>query len=180
MTKKILLLVGPSASGKSTLGNFLKNDLKIPEIISHTTRKKREGEIDGIDYYFVSPEHFSKISKIENTTYAGNQYGISKEEIETKLTKNDIIFAITDIHGALKIKENYPNQTYILFIKCSFFHSIFRMKKRGDSFKTIFKRSKNFLLNKELSNEIFSDFIIHNHDIKQSKRELVEIINTIH
>ena len=84
MDKRIVLLFGPSGSGKSVLSKKLF-DLGYVELISSTTREPRAGEINGKDYYFLTAEEFEKTKMIEKTQYNGNWYGTEISEIRNKL-----------------------------------------------------------------------------------------------
>lgn len=173
--KKIFIIVGPSGSGKTTLGNYLKK-AGIPELVSHTTRDKREGEIDNISYYFVDKEKFDKIEKIEYSNYSGNYYCLSKKEVENKLCKYDKVFAITDINGLKQIKEKYPKETVSIFIKVTLDEMVKRMNDRGDSKKDIAKRISNAILNDEFKNEKYCDFTIRNDLLCNSIEKLLKIV----
>ena len=113
--KKILVFVGTSGSGKTALVRGLNKD-GIPVIVTHTTREQRVNEFNGIDYHFVSEEEFMNIEKVEYARYAGNYYGISKEEIDSKLSHHNCVAVITSIEGALSIRKNYPLSANLIFV----------------------------------------------------------------
>jgi len=71
----IYVIIGPSGSGKTTLGDYFRS-LGMNELVSHTTRKMRPGEVDGISYHYVTEEEISVIDKIEESVYAGIKYGV--------------------------------------------------------------------------------------------------------
>jgi guanylate kinase len=173
--KKILVLVGPSGSGKDTLGTYLKEN-SVPELISHTTRKKRKGEIEGVSYNFVTKEDFDKIEKIEYSEYAGNYYCLSKNEVENKLHCTDMVFAITDINGMEQIKEQYPEETISIFISVTREEMEERMRERGDSEENIQKRIQNSIDNKELENGKYCDYIIRNDVLEEAKEKIDRIL----
>lgn len=173
--KKIFILVGPSGSGKTTLGAYLKS-IGIPELVSHTTRKKRNGEINGISYYFISKEEFNNLEKIEYTNYDNNFYCLSKKEVEEKLHKYNNVFTITDINGVEQIKKKYPNETVAIFIETTIEEMIDRMKKRGDSKEKIADRIAHAIINDELENGKYCDYTIRNDDLEKAKLALSRII----
>lgn len=173
--RKIFLLVGPSGSGKTTLGEYLKK-ISIPELVSHTTRKIRNGEVNGKTYYYTTKEEFDKTEKIEYSEYAGNYYCLSKDEVENKLNKHKQVFAIVDINGARQIKKIYPKETVSIFIEVTFDEMFERMKERGDSKKDIAKRISNAILNDELSNYDKCDYVIRNEYFETAKQSLKQII----
>ena len=173
--KKIFILVGPSGSGKTTLGRYLES-LGIPELISHTTRKPRKGEIEGKTYYFINKKEFDKIEKIEYSEYAGNYYCLSKKEIDNKLNQYNTVFAITDIHGMRQVKKQYPEETISIFIEVTMDEMIDRMLQRGDNEDNIAKRMSNAVLNNELENGKYCDYIVRNDKLYKSQLALNKII----
>lgn len=165
--KRIIVLVGMSGSGKTTIGEYLKS-CGIPELVSHTTRPMRVGEKHGVTYNFVTKEFFDKIEKIEMTEYAGNFYCLSAMEVEDKLSENDTVFAITDKHGCDEIKnfcaEKHPNiAVAMIFVDISLYNAQQRMRERGDSEENIQKRIMNSVINKETENGKYAQFILDNN-----------------
>lgn len=163
--KNIIILVGASGSGKTTLGQYLKS-INIPELISHTTREKRTGEIEGTTYYYVNKEEFLKIEKIEETEYAGNFYCLSKKEVDNKLMNNKVVFSITDIHGLEQINRAYEKENIIsIYLHISPQEMKRRMIRRGDKSENIEKRLKNAMDNNEFSNALKCKYVIDTNSI---------------
>lgn len=81
----MILLVGASASGKSEIAKYLQEAHSMKKAITHTSRKPRVGEKDGVDYHFVSKEEFERLfaqgELLEKTNYSGNYYGCSRKEL---------------------------------------------------------------------------------------------------
>lgn len=103
MSKRTILTIsGPSLSGKSTLARYLNALPEFQEVISHTTRLPREGEVNGVDYHFVSEDVFRDIPMIGGTRINFANYGTSVNEIMGKLLlKPHVIpFAVVDPNGA--------------------------------------------------------------------------------
>jgi len=106
--KTILTLTGPSCSGKSTLERMLKT-AGFENVISTTTRPKREGEIDGTSYYFIDREAF-KANKaggcyIETVEFNGNLYGVSAQEVERVFAKSKPVVVVVEPEGLRQIRE---------------------------------------------------------------------------
>jgi len=169
--------VGPSGSGKTTLGKMLEERMGIPEVISHTTRKPRVGEVDGRDYYFVSNKTFHSLDKIESVVYAGNSYCVSREEIDNKLKMHDKIYVVTDINGAMQVKKAYSEIVTIIFISLSLIRMGWRMFKRGDSLKKIKDRILYCVRNNEGENHVHADYVIVNNHFDKSVQELNKIVS---
>ncbi|WP_138160277.1 guanylate kinase [Peptoniphilus catoniae] len=142
----IYLIAGCSGSGKTTQGNILKKKKNFHRIITYTTRPKREGEVDGIDYHFITREDFrSKSGKkffIAETSYAGNLYGISKKELEKYNESRKNIILILELKGVAEIKKTFKNSICI-YLRLSEEEMIRRMKKRGDSPEKVANRLKS-------------------------------------
>ena len=107
----IFILMGPSGSGKTAIGK----GSGLPELISHTSRKMREGEIYGKDYYFTTKEDILKIDKVEFTEYDNEYYCLSRKEVENKLKRYGSVFVIVDRNGAEQIIEAYSKKMLELF-----------------------------------------------------------------
>lgn len=103
MAKSVLVtLTAPSNAGKSHLLNYIRETAKLPCLVSTTTRPPRKGEVEGVDYFFITDEE-SKIIEANNgfaelMEYNGYRYGVSKEEFSSKLT-NGVAFLIVEPHG---------------------------------------------------------------------------------
>lgn len=137
MKNKGLLVVisGPSGTGKGTVCKALleRNDFWIS--ISATTRKPRDGEVDGVNYYFLTKDDFeSKIKNKDFLEYAevyGNYYGTPKKNaLDAMNLGKDVILEI-DIQGALKVKENYPEGVFIFILPPSMEELKHRIIGRG-------------------------------------------------
>lgn len=164
--KLIVTFTGASAAGKDTLVDsilclakpdktpvhgtlpaFCKSHLSaIPcdviELISHTTRSPRTGEIDGVDYYFVDKEELESIAKVEHTEYAGNHYALSVAELERI---RDIGLVIVDKHGVSCIEEFATKHSdeyalFTIFLTCTEDIARQRMLSRGDSAESVERR----------------------------------------
>ncbi|WP_055667875.1 guanylate kinase [Desnuesiella massiliensis] len=148
MTRGLLIVIsGPSGAGKGTICKALleRNDYWIS--VSATTRKPRQGEIEGINYYFVDREEFQKKIELEDfLEYAevyGNFYGTPKSKVEEMLDKGiDVILEI-DIQGALRVKEKVSEGVFIFILPPSMEELRQRIINRGsetqESLMTRFK-----------------------------------------
>ncbi len=120
----LFLISGPSGSGKTTLATALIKDKrfasKLARSVSATTRKKRYGEKDGRDYFFVSRQDFlrRRNSKkiLEWTQYLGYYYGTPKEFVEGKLASGKSLVMCLDYRGLLQLKKFYARQLRTIFI----------------------------------------------------------------
>lgn len=179
--RRLYILMGGSGTGKTTLGNYLK-ELGVPEIISHTTRDMRKGEIHGITYYFIDRNEFDSIEKVEWTEYpkgSGKMYCISKEEVEGKLAQHGKLFAITDAFGVEQLKAQYPNEVEVIYLYITLEEMEKRMRERGDNEKGIQERLVQAKETGELNNHDYANHFIENVDLEGSKRKIREIVLSI-
>jgi guanylate kinase len=99
----LITLTSPTAAGKSYLFNYIRDVAKLPCFISTTTRAPRDGEVDGIDYYFISREISEVLESTDQfaelVTYNGARYGITKDEWFGKLQPGKIVFLIVEPSG---------------------------------------------------------------------------------
>ncbi len=107
MKKLIITITGATGSGKSTLEKNLQEQFSnnYKKVVSCTTRAPRAGEVDGKDYYFMSPEQFDSTEMIERVEFAGNKYGVPAFEFDTD--KDAII--VVEPGGAQQISEYVKN-----------------------------------------------------------------------
>lgn len=122
--KKGLLIVlsGPSGVGKGTVRKqvFKNTELNLAYSISMTTRKPREGEVDGQDYFFVSEERFLDAIKnnelLEHAQFVGNYYGTPKDYVEKLREEGKNVFLEIEVEGAKKVLEEYKDDKGVLSI----------------------------------------------------------------
>ena len=127
--KLLFTLSGSSGSGKTTLLDLLSRDLAINISVSHTTRERREYEIDGIHYHFVSKEKFNSLIEndefIEYENVHGDLYGTTKEGVERYLSEKKPLLMELDVKGALNLRRMYPENAISIFLSApSFINSL--------------------------------------------------------
>ncbi|XP_048868577.1 guanylate kinase isoform X1 [Brienomyrus brachyistius] len=179
-----IVLSGPSGAGKSTL---LKRLLKEYDgvfgfSISHTTRKPRQGEEDGKDYYYVSREAMqagiAKGEFIESAEFSGNMYGTSKAAVQDVQAKNLICILDIDMQGVMNIKKTDLNPIYITIHPPSLEALEKRLRDRKtESEESLQKRLDAARVDMELSKQpgIF-DVLIVNDDLENAYRQLKDAL----
>ncbi len=186
MNKKGLLVVfsGFSGSGKGTLMKRLLEEHKEYSLsISATTRKPREGEQDGREYFFKSEEDFKKMIEddelIEYANYVGNYYGTPKEYVFKQLKQGRDVILEIELLGALKVKEKYPD-TLMLFVTPPDAKTLKeRLIGRGtETIDVINDRLKRAAV--EAIDAHKYDYLIVNDDLEECMIELHNIIQSEH
>jgi len=181
--KKIIIFSGPSGSGKTTIArNLEKNNSSLDFSISATTRKKRSGETDKKDYYFINPEDFRE--KIRNDefieweeVYKGTYYGTLKSEIERIWTQRKNALFDVDVEGALTIKKLYGEKVLAVIVKPPSLDILKqRLAGRGteneETFKKRFGKAK-----KELSYARQFDEILVNDVLEESFEKAQRLVD---
>lgn len=179
--KNLVIITAPSGSGKTTLcKQILKKEDRVQFSISHTSRKMRQNEKNGIDYYFVTNEEFldgiNNDEFIEWNYHFDCYYGTSKSQIKKSIDSKIPILLELDVKGALAIQKLYPDQTVSIFVEPPSINDLkIRLKKRGsDSDKIIAKRLQR--IDFELSHKSNFDFTVVNDKLEVATNQILEII----
>lgn len=180
---KLIVFSAPSGSGKTTIVRHLlkQEKLNLDFSISATSRGKRGQEVDGRDYYFISPEAFKKHIDEDDfieweEVYRDNFYGTLKSEVERIWSEGKHAIFDIDVVGGLKIKEKFPKKTLAVFVKTP---SIEIMEKRLRSRETDSEekiRERLAKAEKELSYAEKFDIILVNDDLDTAKKEAEELV----
>lgn len=180
-TGQIIVISAPSGAGKGTvIAELLKNDDKSRWLsVSATSRGMREGEKEGVNYYYLTEEEFKKkIDEdyfLEYTNYAGNFYGTPKEHIKKHLEKGiDVILEI-EIEGATNIKKLIPEALFIFIMPPSLKALVKRLKGRGtESNDKIIKRFHEAY--KEINEVTKYNYVVVNDEIQDTVNTIEAII----
>ena len=118
---KLLVISGPSGAGKSTvIGKLmeLRDDLCFS--VSVTTRQPRPGEVDGRDYFFVTPQHFQELAEggylLEHAEYVGNRYGTPRGYVEQRQLEGKSVILDIEVQGAGQIVRNCPDAVTVFIL----------------------------------------------------------------
>ncbi len=180
----LVILSSPSGGGKSTvIKRLLKhNEIDFIYSVSCTTRKPRQGEVDGKDYFFLSEEEFQK--KIEQNEFLEWEqvhhyyYGTSRVLVEQWLSWGNVVLLDIDVNGALTIQQKFNNRAISIFLEPPSVNELInRLKKRKtESREEIAKRLERVPL--ELEKKKYFDFIIKNNNLDNTVKKTLNIIRT--
>lgn len=183
MNKPLLFVIsGPSGSGKGTLLEFIKEKFADKDLylsVSMTTRKKREGEIDGVHYHFVSKDYFKEqISNgylLEyNILPTGDMYGTPKKLLDEALEKGRPCILEIEPNGMRNTKKVYPCAITVFIAPPSLKALEQRLRNRGTETEETIK--KRLLAAKtELTTMNEYDYVVVNDDLDMAARELIMI-----
>lgn len=180
MLGSLFIVAAPSGAGKTSLVNALvAQQENIALSVSHTTRPAREGEQEGKDYFFVTPEQFEVMSGrgafLESAVVFDNRYGTSSEAVYEQLRAGiDVILEI-DWQGAKQIRRNYPDSTSVFILPPSKETLEERLRGRGQDDEAIIARRMRDAEN-EISHYVEFDYLIVNDNFETALSELAAII----
>ncbi|MCL5031312.1 MAG: guanylate kinase [Bacteroidetes bacterium] len=179
----IIAVSAPSGTGKTTIVKKILEE--FPDLvfsISATTRQKRDNEIEGVDYFFITENEFKK--KIDNGEFVEWEkfydyyYGTYKSFIEGNIDKGKSVIVEIDVNGALSLKKIYPKSILIFIYPPSFEELKNRLKKRNTEdeadYKKRIERAKM-----ELSLKPKFDYLIENKDLEKALLETKNLIGKI-
>lgn len=183
MPGKVVIISAPSGAGKTTIVRHLMgiSELRLDFSVSACTRPKRDGEIDGKDYHFLSVDQFK--AKIEDgafieweEVYKNCYYGTLKSEVDKIRGKNRNVLFDVDVMGAVNLKEKYGNEAIAIFIMPPSIEILKeRLTKRGtDSEDKINNRINKASLEIKFARKF--DAIVINDELQKALNETVNLV----
>ncbi len=178
--KYLFVVSGPSGVGKDSVMQRLRTDHpEIEKTVSITTRAPREGEAEGVNYYYRTREEFQRMVQtgeiIESNCYGGNYYGTLAAEVERRMAAGKLTLLNIDVHGAANIKRLYPGSTIIFLLPPSREVLEGRLRGRGtDSEEAV--RQRLATAREELARADEFDVRIVNDDLGRTAAELYDVM----
>jgi len=178
MDGMLVIISGPSGSGKGTVVRQLDAALGYALSISVTTRAPRDGEQDGRDYFFTTEEEFTKMRSnnelLEHAVYVNNFYGTPRRYVEDQIARGKVVVLEIEVYGALQVKEKFPEAVLVFLIPPTITELSRRLKGRNtEDDVTIEARLKKALEEIPLIDQY--NYLVINDEISAA----VEKINTI-
>ena len=181
MRGNLFVVVAPSGAGKTSLVKaLLEKEPNIRLSISYTTRKPREGEVNGRDYHFADRPTFEKMIAqgdfLEYANVYGNYYGTSKRWIENQLSGDHDVLLEIDWRGAAQLKGLFPNMVGIFILPPSLAELRKRLESRGkDAPEAIERRMAS--AREEISHVLEFEYIIVNERFEAALSDLISVVH---
>ncbi|HIX41759.1 MAG TPA: guanylate kinase [Candidatus Kurthia intestinigallinarum] len=181
----LIVLSGPSGVGKGTVRKelFSQPDTNYEYSISMTTRKPREGEVDGVDYFFKEREGFEKLIEegklLEYAEYVGNYYGTPIDYVNETLDAGRDVFLEIEVQGATQIREKAPHALFIFLAPPSFSELQDRLIGRGTESQEVIQ-NRIAAANEELEMMNLYDYVVENDEVELACERINAIILAEH
>jgi guanylate kinase len=181
----LVVMSGPSGVGKGTIRKALFHipDNNFCYSVSMTTRKPRLGEVDGVDYFFVTREEFETNIRegrlLEYAEFVGELYGTPLFYIEQKLSEGKEVIIEIEVQGALQVREKMPDAVFVFIVPPSKKALEDRLKNRGtENISTIQQRLAK--AEREYNLAYKYDYIVVNDDVNNAADRIYAIIRAEH
>ena len=181
----LIVLSGPSGVGKGTVRKaiFESEGTDFEYSISMTTRDKRVGEVEGVDYFFRSQTEFLELIEngqmLEYAQYVGNYYGTPLEYVNQTLDQGKDVFLEIEVQGAMKVKEKVPNGVFIFLTPPDLAELKSRIVGRGtDQLDVIEKRM--LIAKEEIEMMSHYDYAVVNDQVELAVERIKHIIKSEH
>jgi guanylate kinase len=177
---RLIVLSGPSGAGKSTvISKVMQSRDDLAFSVSATTRTPRDGEVDGVNYYFISRQGFEgmieRCELLEHAEYVGNLYGTPRGPVEESLDSGISIILDIEVQGALQVKRRMPEAITIFLVPPSFDELERRLRGRqSESEEKILRRIETARREYAVAGQY--DYIVVNGDPYTAANELNSII----
>lgn len=179
----ILVVSGPSGSGKNTLIDFLMEDhAELVHSVSATSRRPRPQEIDGVHYYFRTREEFERMRDngelLEWDEFRENYYGTVVSDVTKKINDGKNVALDITVPGAENVRKIYGKLATTVFLVPPSVKTLRQrlIDRQGDTVETIDKRIA-FAIESELKKFEIFDYVIVNDDLDEAKKNILDIYN---
>lgn len=185
MNRGLLIVIsGPSGVGKGTVINEFKNrpELKLVFSVSMTTREKRPGEEEGVNYYYVTKEEFERAQEagelLESAEFVGNWYGTPLKEVERLRDEGKNVLLEIDVQGCRQVKKKVPDALTIFIVPPNMEELEKRIRgRRTEAEEIIQERLAKAAREMEMTNEY--KYVICNDDVKLAA-DIISVIISRH
>ena len=181
----LIILSGPSGVGKGTVRKALfdKRGHRLVYSVSMTTRKPREGEVDGVDYYFVSREEFQKRIEegkfLEWAEFVGNYYGTPKDKVDEQIEAGKEVVLEIEVNGALQVMSKVKDAVSIFLVPPGRQALYDRLRRRGTEPEEVIQE-RIAKANREFKLAHKYEYIVVNDDVDNAADRIMAIIRAEH
>jgi guanylate kinase len=187
MKEKGLLIVlsGPSGVGKGTVRKeiFSQEDTQFEYSISMTTRLPREGEVDGVDYFFKSREEFERLIEqgklLEYAEFVGNYYGTPEDYVRETINNGKDVFLEIEVQGAQQIRDKFPEGLFIFLAPPSLSELQNRITTRGTETEELIL-NRMTTARKEIEMMDLYDYVVENDTVEHATDKIKSIVQAEH
>ncbi|GIN61474.1 guanylate kinase [Robertmurraya siralis] len=187
MQEKGLLIVlsGPSGVGKGTVRKeiFSQEDTAFEYSISMTTRAPRQGEVNGVDYFFKTREEFEALIKqgklLEYAEFVGNYYGTPVDYVQETLNKGKDVFLEIEVEGAKQVREKFPDGLFIFLVPPSLSELKKRIVTRGTESEEVINNRMN-AAKEEIEMMHLYDYVVENDKVENAVEKIKAIVIAEH
>jgi len=179
---QLLIVIAPSGAGKTSLLKAVREVL--PDLcvsVSHTTRARRPGELDGVNYHFVDEAGFRALVAagdfLEHAEVFGNFYGTSRLSVEQALAAGQDVVLEIDWQGARRVRQHYPNAIGIFILPPSSDPIADLLKARGKDEDHVIER-RLMAAGSEIAHAPECEYVIINQEFSVALEQLAEIVRT--
>jgi guanylate kinase len=179
---RLVVLAGPTAVGKGSVSGYIREN--FPEVhlsVSATTRRPRPGEVDGVNYYFVSDEEFDRLESsgrmLETATvHNAYRYGTPRDPVEAALAQGRSVLLEIDIQGARAVKRVMPEAVLVFLLPPTWEELVRRLIGRGTEDSA--EQARRLETAKvELAAQDEFDYKVVNHDVSKAAQEVVDLMS---
>ena len=180
----LFVVSAPSGAGKTSLvAELIKRVGSLSVCVSHTTRPRRSAETDGVNYHFVSTDHFEEMINqhafLEHANVFGNYYGTAKATVEAARAEGRDLILEIDWQGAAQIRQLVPDAVSIFILPPSRAALELRLKGRGQDAPDVIARRLSQAV-EEMSHHADFDYLVVNDDFETAAEDLVSIVRAEH
>ncbi|MCL2620885.1 MAG: guanylate kinase [Defluviitaleaceae bacterium] len=176
---QLLIISGPSGSGKGTVTKKLIPCDNFALSVSMTTRDPRPGEVHGVDYIFCTKENFMEIRDndgfLEHATFSGNYYGTPISYVESKIDEGQTVVLEIEVVGALQVKKKYPDAILVFLMPPTFADLRQRLIERGTECEDEIERRTRRAREEMVELEKY-DYLVVNDDIEQAMQDIHMVV----
>jgi len=180
---RLYVLSGPSGVGKSTVLEQIR--ALLPELwysVSATTRKQRPGEVDGVNYHFVTDDQFAELVErdrlLEHAHFAGNRYGTPRDAVEERLAAGDDVLLEIEVQGARQVRASpgLGAEAVLIFLAPPSFEELARRLVGRGTEDEATRQARLAAARDELAAESEFDHTVVNTDVKSAAAGLVQLM----